>query len=316
MTITAARAATQGSIDIALIGLGKIARDQHVPAIAADPRFRLVATVDPHARLDGVAGFGSLDGLIADGPPLEAVAICTPPAIRAGLAQRAIAAGWHVLLEKPPVAKSNEAAAIERQAAAAGVTLFAAWHSQMAGGVAPARAWLADRAVTSLDLQWREDIRRWHPGQDWLLAAGGFGVFDPAINAFSILTAILASPIAIDAARLIVPRGRDEPIAGELSLRIGDAPGRASLDFLYEGAPRWEIAIETAAGSLRLSDGGQRIAGEGIGEVDAVAEYPALYSRFADLVAARESEVDLAPLLLVEQAMRCAAIEPGPHFDW
>ena len=47
---------------------------------------------------------------------------------------------------------------------------------------------LVGKQVKTLQVTWKEDIRRWHPGQDWILAAGGFGIFDPGINAFSILT--------------------------------------------------------------------------------------------------------------------------------
>ena len=39
-------------VGIAVVGLGKIARDQHVPEIAASPAFTLAATVDPVARLE------------------------------------------------------------------------------------------------------------------------------------------------------------------------------------------------------------------------------------------------------------------------
>ena len=38
---------------IALVGIGKIARDQHIPAIAADPRFELAATVSRSGGVDG-----------------------------------------------------------------------------------------------------------------------------------------------------------------------------------------------------------------------------------------------------------------------
>ena len=45
---------------IAIVGMGKIARDQHVPEIAASPAFSLAATVDPAARLDGVEAYADL----------------------------------------------------------------------------------------------------------------------------------------------------------------------------------------------------------------------------------------------------------------
>ena len=41
-------------LPIAIIGFGKIARDQHLPAIRADSHFQLVATVDPYGLLEGV----------------------------------------------------------------------------------------------------------------------------------------------------------------------------------------------------------------------------------------------------------------------
>ena len=67
----------------------------------------------------------------------------------------------------------------------------------MSAMVSDARAWLKGRTVTSGRISWRESARKWHPGQRWLWEAGGLGVFDPAINAFSILTALLPSPVVV-----------------------------------------------------------------------------------------------------------------------
>ncbi len=54
------------------------------------------------------------------------------------------------------------------------------------------REWCAARALTRVGYYLeKEDVRRWHPGQDWIWEAGGFGVFDPGINALSILTEVL-----------------------------------------------------------------------------------------------------------------------------
>ena len=83
--------------------MGKIARDQHLPAISGDPAFTLAATVSPHDRgLDGVPHFDSIDSLLTDGAEIDAVALCTPPQVRYGLAAAALATGLHVFLEKPP----------------------------------------------------------------------------------------------------------------------------------------------------------------------------------------------------------------------
>jgi hypothetical protein len=76
-------------------------------------------------------------------------------------------------------------------AARAGRTLFATWHSRFAPAVEPARQWLTPRRIRSVHINWKEDVRVWHPGQGWIFEPGGLGVFDPGINALSILTRIL-----------------------------------------------------------------------------------------------------------------------------
>ena len=53
-----------------LLGIGKIARDQHIPALAANPRFELVACASRNARVDGVANFADLESMLAGVPDL------------------------------------------------------------------------------------------------------------------------------------------------------------------------------------------------------------------------------------------------------
>lgn len=290
---------TSSVIPIGLIGYGKIARDQHVPAIRGDDRFRLAGAVDPHPVPGDLPCYPDLPALIA-AQAVAAVAICTPPGARVATAREAVAAGLHVLLEKPPGVTVSAVEALVAIAADAGVTLFTAWHSQEAAGIDEARTWLAHRPIKSVRVFWKEDIRVWHPGQEWILDAGGFGVFDPGINALSILTDILPLPLKALAAELSVPRGRAQPIAASLMLQAGAVPVSAEFDFLHEGEQRWDIEIDTADGVLKLALGGAAlsIAGKAIA-VGANAEYPRLYARFADLIAAGTSDVDLAPFSLV-----------------
>ena len=303
---------------IGLVGIGKIARDQHVPAIAADPDFKLIATASRHARLDGIAGYDDIGGLIAGGHDLAAVSICTPPLGRHAIARAAIDAGLHVMLEKPPGATVSEVAALAACAARRGVTLFATWHSREAAAVDAARDWLADRRIVSARIDWREDIRKWHPGQDWILEAGGFGVFDPGINALSIATAILPGALRVEAAMLHVPGNRAAPIAASLGLVLGDdVPVTVELDFLKIGPQQWDITVETETGTLTLQDGGRRLTIDGVQTVEGPdAEYPRLYRRFADLIARGESDVDLRPLQLVADAFLVGRVLPTADFDF
>ena len=300
-------------IRLALVGIGKIARDQHLPAIAADAGFTLVAAVSRNARVAGVAHFADLAGLRASGLPVDAVSLCTPPQGRHRVAAQALAAGWHVMLEKPPGVTLAEVQGLQPGSR----TLYASWHSRAAAGVAPARAWLAGRRILSARIMWREDIRRWHPGQDWVLASGGMGVFDPGINALSILTEILPAPVRVVAARLAVPANRQSPTAALLTLACGTAEISAEFDFLHTGEQQWDIVIETTGGHLALHRGGADLAINGIVQPLADGgEYPALYRHFAALIARGQTDCDLAPLELVAKALACAETTVVPPFDF
>lgn len=289
---------------IVIVGFGKIARDQHVPAIAATSGVTLAAIASRNASLPDVPHFATLEALLRDGPVVDAVALCAPPQVRRAQAATALAAGKHVMLEKPPGATVSELDPLITMAGRAGRTLFAAWHSRFAPAVEPARRWLASRQIKSVSISWKEDVRVWHPGQSWLFEPGGFGVFDPGINALSILTRILPQPLFVTAAELSFPENRDAPIAARLSLADGAGlPIEAEFDFRQTGPQTWDIVVETDAGPMTLSGGGARLSVGGEVVADALkAEYRGLYQRFIELTATGASDVDLAPLRLVADA--------------
>jgi D-galactose 1-dehydrogenase/L-arabinose 1- dehydrogenase len=294
-------------IRLGLVGIGKIARDQHLPALAADGRFALAATASRHATLDGVPGYSDIAAMIAGGHDLNAVSLCTPPDGRYEQAVTAIDAGLHVMLEKPPATTLTEIAALAERAKAKGVVLYTTWHSREAAGVEPAKAWLVGKRIDAVRITWREDIRRWHPGQEWILAAGGFGVFDPGINALSIATKILPEPMLLKSAWMEVPEGRASPLAAELEMRSGNARVDVVFDFLQTGPQTWDIEVDTDAGTLRLGMGGSILQLPDAEEQKAPdREYPRLYARFAELVAAGESDVDVRPLQIVADAFMMA----------
>lgn len=302
-------------VGIGLVGVGKIARDQHLPALAASPEFALLAAASRHTQVDAVPTFRTLEGMIAATPALEAVTLCTPPVARLDTARSAIAAGLHVMLEKPPGQTVSEVLDLQRRAAVARVSLFATWHSREAAGVEAARRWLAQRHVQQVSITWQEDVRVWHPGQRWLWEPGGLGVFDPGINALSIATQILPQPLVVESAKLGFPENCEAPIVAELKLWHGnDRSISALFDFRHTGEECWDIAVVTDAGLLLLRRGGAELYVDGKPmALDASAEYPALYRRFADLIGRGASDVDLAPLQLVADAFLCgrrSLVEP------
>ena len=264
----------------------------------------LAAVASRNASLADVPHFATIEELLRNGPEIDAVAVCTPPQVRRAQAATALAAGKHVMLEKPPGASVSELAPLVELATRAGRTLFATWHSRFAPAVEPARRWLAPRQITSVKIRWKEDVRVWHPGQRWIWEPGGLGVFDPGINALSILTRILPQPLFVAAAELHFPANREAPIAAYLSLTdAAGLPVTAEFDFRQTGPQSWDIFIETDGGPLTLSGGGARLMAGSEVLVDAgKAEYRELYRRFVELTATGSSDVDLTPLRLVADA--------------
>lgn len=290
-------------IRIAVVGIGKIARDQHLPALAKDKEFQLVAAASRHGTVGGIPNFQDIETLMQAVPAIEAVSLCMPPQFRHDAARAAILAGKHVFLEKPPGATVSEVEQLKSLAAEKGVTLFASWHSRYAPAVEAARAFLASAQIKAAAINWKEDVRRWHPNQDWIWQPGGFGVFDPGINALSIATHILP-PMFITQATLDFPENREAPIAAQVTFRTDNGiPVAVDFDWRQTGPQSWDILAETDKGSMVLSAGGGKLTVDGkVLQEGPDAEYPMLYRRFAELVHGQKSDVDLAPLQHVADA--------------
>lgn len=307
-------------IRIGIVGVGKIARDQHIPRIAANPAFQLVAIASRHGTVDGVANFTSLEAMLAGAPNLDAVAICTPPQTHYDMARQVLDAGRHVLMEKPPCASIAQLDHLVQLARDVGCSLYQTWHSQHARAVEPARILLQKRRIRRVHITWKEDVLRWHPGQTWLWEPGGFGVFDPGMNALSILTKLIPEAIFARNARLFVPRNCGAPIAAELELASASGIAiSAEFDFRETGPQRWTIEVDTDEGALQLTAGGGLLTvGNQPVPVDAGSldtEYEDIYKRFAELVARKESDVDARPLQLVADIFLLARQIPVNAFE-
>lgn len=305
-------------VRIGIVGIGKIARDQHVPVIRSGSDFVLSAVASGSGvGVEGAATFPTLSAMLAGAPDLQAVAICTPPGPRYALAREALLAGRHVLLEKPPAATLGEIEDLTDIARTCNRILFATWHSRFAPGVEAARLALAGTIVESLRVTWKEDVRHWHPGQAWIWEPGGFGVFDPGSNALSIVTRIMPEPIFLRSAELDVPANRGQPIAARLAFRTAREGGtlEAEFDWRQTGPQTWDIAIETTSGRrVVLSGGGSHLAIDGASvHLPPEAEYRGVYQRFAQLIRDNQSDADASPLRLVADAFllgRRNTVEP------
>ncbi len=114
---------------LALVGCGMFGR-QHANAAAAVPTANLISVVDLDqgrasalARLTGAA-VATLETVLAD-DEIEAVILATPTDTHVTLAQAAIAAGKHVLVEKPVALEVAAFDSLMQASAEAGVVLAA-----------------------------------------------------------------------------------------------------------------------------------------------------------------------------------------------
>ncbi|MEO6360990.1 MAG: Gfo/Idh/MocA family oxidoreductase [Sphingomicrobium sp.] len=299
-------------LKIAIIGFGKIAGDQHVPSIAANPRFELTAT-SSRSGTGPQPSFTDWRELLRSVPDLDCVAITTPPSVRYEIARECLEAGLHCMLEKPPSVGLSEIHDLACLAEAKGVTLQTTWHSQHNPAVTAAAKVLAGKRIASMTVRWQEDVHKWHPGQQWIFEPGGFGVFDPGINAFSILTRILPGPLFVKSADLKFPSNAHAPVSGEIIFSSPSADGRmtCTLDFLRKEGEDWTIEIETTDGrNVRLEKGGSLLFLDDIEQhAPGIGEYPELYREFVDLIDGRRSNVDVAPLRLVADCFLLARRE-------
>ncbi len=307
---------------IAVIGVGKIAQDQHLPVIEQSEDFEVAATVSTRGLAHrGLPVFKTPAELYQAMPEVDLVSVCTPPGIRHQYVREALDAGKDVMMEKPPTTTISEFDDLVEHARRLDRVLYQTWHSQWNPAVDRTKAILAGEGVNAVRIDWRESVRKWHPGQDWVWEPGGFGVCDPGINALSIFTKIMPFPVFVQSARLTFPANRQTPVDAQIAFKSGQMHQptlSAGFNWLEESGEIWTIRIETATGKVLLLERGGRsltVDGELVLE-HGDNEYAAMYDHFADLLERRESDVDGTPLRLLGDVFLLGARENGPPFEW
>ncbi len=107
-------------IPVALVGCGMSARTFHLPLLAASDDFRLTALVSSRPQPDvAVAQYADTAAMLAQSDA-ELVVITAPNAVHFPLAAQCLAAGRHVVLEKPMVNTVAEGRELMALAAGAG----------------------------------------------------------------------------------------------------------------------------------------------------------------------------------------------------
>ena len=303
-------------INIAIVGVGKIAKAEHIPSINKNPYYQLIACASPNSNLPEIASFKTTKLMLESLLEINAVAMCQPAEFRTKAVLLAIDSGKHVLLEKPPTSTLAEAQKIIRAGNKSAGSVFMTWHSKYAASVPLIKKILKNRPIERVDITWRENVRKWHPNQEWIWEAGGFGVFDPGINALSIMTEVLPIPVHLSKSRIFIPKNRKAPIAAHLKfLGPEEQIINAEFDWREDGDEQWEINIYSGPDHFLLANGGVDLFqnGEDISTKTENSEYDEIYNKFLELIETGKKEMDITPLQHVSDAfMKADIIQVAP----
>lgn len=138
-------------LGVGVLGAHSWAESAHLPGYAASPAARLVAICDiDRSRAEAMAAkfgipnvYSDHRDLLAD-PAVEMVDVCTPTATHLSLSLAVIAAGKHVLSEKPLAEDAADAFAAAAAAEARGVRTKLGFTFRYSPAMRRLRAWIAD----------------------------------------------------------------------------------------------------------------------------------------------------------------------------
>ncbi|MEM8663697.1 MAG: Gfo/Idh/MocA family oxidoreductase [Pseudomonadota bacterium] len=319
------------TLRVGLIGAGMVAA-HHAAGWASCDAAELIAVADPHrgraqdlARRIGRPHFASLAEMAAS-VPLDAVDIVAPVGTHAALVREAVAAGLHVMCQKPLTPTAEEAAALTASLPDhPRVMVHENWRWR-----APYRALKASltgreqtfaMTMTSSGLIARQDgslpaLTR----QPFFAQLKRLLVFEVLIHHLDTL-AFLFGPVRIEKARIRCrcPAVRGEDYA-EIHLTAGSAKGRLTGDWMVPGAPTMPHDTLAVDGAIRV-DGWTLTRGENVVAWDAATAYAESYASTIDhFVAAvgngarfeTPASAGHAALQAVEEVYRLAKVSRPP----
>jgi predicted dehydrogenase len=240
-------------IRLAFLGCGAVARAharrlrRHRRAVALAFASRDPARASAYAQDLGGEALASYDAAIAS-PHVDAVAVVTPPAQHLPLALAALAAGKHVILEKPPVPRAADFDALEAAAARAGRQVLVAENYYYKPLLARLRGLLAEGVVGDLLFVHANAIKRQvTPPGDWRsdpAAALGGALYEGGIHWIDFMATLGPAVRRVRGFQPALAPGA----AVERSMMVGfDYAGGAVGMLSYS----WEVP--SAAKGLRLS---------------------------------------------------------------
>ncbi len=174
-------------VGVGIIGAGVISRE-YLENLTTFPdvEVRFIADIDEEraraqAEKFGVAGFGSVEQLLAD-DEIEIVVNLTIPKVHVEVAEQVLAAGKHVWGEKPFALDRESGKELLRKAHEKGLRVATAPDTFLGAGIQSARRMVENGDIgaplTALTLMQSPGPESWHPNPDFLFQEGAGPLFD------------------------------------------------------------------------------------------------------------------------------------------
>ena len=254
----------------AIIGLGNIAVEAHIPtwrdrpdvAIAALTDVRTARRAEAEALLPGARWYENAEDLLLDAE-LDFVDVCTPPTTHAGLIRAALARGCHVLCEKPLVSTLADLETVMSAAAKAKRVVHTVHNWHHAPIVARATALVDDGAigrVTAVTWQTLRTAPAAVRGQEvnWRLdpdVAGGGILSDHGWHVFYLVARWLGGAPTSVSARLETHKQAGIAVEDTANVRVQFPSGRAHIVLTWAADTRANWAEITGSdGRIELRD--------------------------------------------------------------
>jgi predicted dehydrogenase len=200
--------AEQGTpLKIAIAGCGRAAEQLHIPALQKLPEAEVVALVDssPEALQRVGNRFGierrcaELDNVLAD-PTIDIVAVCVPPALHAETALPVLAAGKHLLVEKPLALNLDDCDRMIAQASTTDAHVMVGFSLRFNRLIRAAKAFIdagklgtiqAIRSTWTSAIRHRQKMPGWRDRADM----GGGALFEIGVHHFDLWRHLLSTEV-------------------------------------------------------------------------------------------------------------------------
>jgi predicted dehydrogenase len=248
-------------IRLAFVGCGAVTEEEHLPALQGLPGVQVVAAVDPRPERLALVGdrfaiprrYAHVDALAAD-PEVDAVGVCIPASRHRLAVPALLAAGKHVLVEKPPGLALEDVDEMIAAARRSGTKAMVGYHMRWHRMVRQARA-LLDQSVLgpleSVRMVWYgprddRDLPEWRARRE----LGGGALIETGVDHFDLWRHLVGADVDEIFARSRSGRRDDE--AAVVSA-VFDNGVLGSAVFSERTTEDIEFEVCGAAGRLRVS---------------------------------------------------------------